>query len=241
MYDAGGKEWFFSLLGYAPVAGENGAVIIGGGLGYFLAFEIATFLAQCINFPLQRNITFRSHGNPAFQAMWYFIGWVLTSLFCNGVNSLWLPLATGAVSAPIPQFLTALITIVVMGGIAMIVFFFIFLVIFPDYEKVSKRKTKKLDGLKASHASAEKIAMATVDAEEAAVKAGLSSAEKAAIKAATKASSKALAYLALVNGNAKITSQPGYAGKVAAAQQSASEAIADKHATAEKFAELKTA
>ena len=53
---------------------EDGSVNPLGGLGNFLAFEIAVFTAQCINMPLQRNITYRSHGNPVWQAMWYFIG-----------------------------------------------------------------------------------------------------------------------------------------------------------------------
>ena len=26
-------------------------------------------------FPLQRNITFKSHGNPVYQAVWYFLAW----------------------------------------------------------------------------------------------------------------------------------------------------------------------
>ena len=41
-----------------PVKYLDGVVQIGGGLGNFIAFEIAVFTAQCINFPLQRNITF---------------------------------------------------------------------------------------------------------------------------------------------------------------------------------------
>ncbi|MDE6598034.1 MAG: hypothetical protein K2K60_05300, partial [Clostridia bacterium] len=57
----------------------------GQGWGYFIAFEIAVFTAQCINFPLQRNVTYRSHGNPYLQAMWYFIGWVLVSVFTNAL------------------------------------------------------------------------------------------------------------------------------------------------------------
>ena len=67
--------------------------MIGGGLGYFLSYEIRSFVAQCVNFPLQRNVTFKSHGNVAYQILWYFIAWVLISLFCNAINGLWLPLA----------------------------------------------------------------------------------------------------------------------------------------------------
>ena len=66
-------DFTWSLLGY----NASGAVIIGGGLGYFISYEVGSFLAQCINFPLQRNITFKSKGNPVYQAMWYFIAWVV--------------------------------------------------------------------------------------------------------------------------------------------------------------------
>lgn len=34
--------------------------MIGGDPGYLIAMLVGSFLAQCINFPLQRNITFRS-------------------------------------------------------------------------------------------------------------------------------------------------------------------------------------
>lgn len=52
----------------------QGGVLKAGGLGNFIAFEIAVFTAQCINFPLQRNITYKSKGNPYFQAFMYFVG-----------------------------------------------------------------------------------------------------------------------------------------------------------------------
>ena len=66
-----GVSFTWSLLGYNVLRDASGAVLIGGGLGYFISYEVGSFLAQCINFPLQRNITFKSHGNPWYQAMWY--------------------------------------------------------------------------------------------------------------------------------------------------------------------------
>lgn len=65
-----GVEFTRSLLGYNVLRDSTtGAVMIGGGLGYFISYEIGSFVAQCINFPLQRNITFKSHGNIGYQAM----------------------------------------------------------------------------------------------------------------------------------------------------------------------------
>lgn len=88
-----GIDYSWNVLGYGVARNAAGEVVIGGGLGYFLSYEIRSFVAQCVNFPLQRNVTFKSHGNVAYQILWYFIAWVLISLFCNAINGLWLPLA----------------------------------------------------------------------------------------------------------------------------------------------------
>ncbi len=115
-----------------PVVYKNGVIQVNGGLGNFIAYEIAVFTAQCINFPLQRNITYKSHGNPWYQAMWYFIGWVLISLFCNAIWGFINPMLlhsmdyNGGAAA-----LYSLIKTVLTGGISMIIFFFIFRIIFP--------------------------------------------------------------------------------------------------------------
>ena len=92
-----GVKFTWSLLGYNVLRDATGNILIGGGLGYFISYELGSFLAQCINFPLQRNITFKSHGNPVYQAIWYFIAWVVISLICNGFNNLWMPVASAYV------------------------------------------------------------------------------------------------------------------------------------------------
>lgn len=125
-----GVEFTWSLLGYNVLYDASGEVLIGGGLGYFISYEIGSFLAQCINFPLQRNITFKSQGNPWYQAMWYFIAWVVISLICNGFNNLWMPIASAFVSPIIYNLLVTFIT----GGVSMVIFFFVFKIIFPEGE-----------------------------------------------------------------------------------------------------------
>ena len=87
-------------------------------------------MAQCINFPLQRNITFKSHGNVAYQAMWYFIAWIVISLICNGFNNLWMPVAAAYVAPAVYNILVTFIT----GGVSMVIFFFVFKIIFPEGE-----------------------------------------------------------------------------------------------------------
>lgn len=132
----------------------DGSVDLKGGLGNFIAFEIAVFTAQCINFPLQRNITFRSHGNPVIQAIWYFIGWVLISVFVNAVWGIIAPFVRDlwAWPAAVCDLLKTFIT----GGVSMIIFFFIFLIIFPDVKKTEASKKAKLDAASSALEEAKK-------------------------------------------------------------------------------------
>lgn len=129
-----GVDFTWSLLGYNVLYDASGAVVTGGGLGYFISYEAGSFLAQCINFPLQRNITFKSRGNPWYQAVWYFLAWVVISLICNGFNNLWMPIASAYVAPAVYNLLVTFIT----GGVSMIIFFFVFKIIFPDGESGKK-------------------------------------------------------------------------------------------------------
>ena len=124
-------EFTWSLLGYNILYDTSGAVMIGGGLGSFISYETGSFLAQCINFPLQRNITFKSKGNVFYQAFWYFFSWIVISLICNGFNNLWMPVAAVYVSPAVYNILVTVIT----GGVSMVIFFFVFKIIFPEGKK----------------------------------------------------------------------------------------------------------
>lgn len=125
-----GVEFTWSLLGYQVLRDASGVVRIGGGLGYFISYEAGSFLAQCINFPLQRNITFKSKGNPFYQALWYFLAWIVISLVCNGFNNLWMPIVSAYVAPGVYNILVSVIT----GGVSMVIFFFVFKIIFPEGE-----------------------------------------------------------------------------------------------------------
>lgn len=126
-------SYTWSLLGTEVVKDAAGNVLIGGGLGYFLSYVIGTFTAQIINFPLQRNITFKSKGNPYYQAMWYFIAWVVITLICNGFNNLWVPLFKNALVGY--DFIANIIITVITGGVSMVIFFFVYKIIFPEANK----------------------------------------------------------------------------------------------------------
>lgn len=119
---------------------EQGGVVKAGGLGNFIAFEIAVFTAQCINFPLQRNITYKSKGNPYFQAFMYFVGWIFVSLFTNALWGIANPLL---LSWQVNDVIIGLLKTVLTGGVSMFIFFFIFLLIFPDLNKSAMKAKRK--------------------------------------------------------------------------------------------------
>lgn len=123
-----GFDYKWNILGYEVVKNAAGDVAIGGGLGYFISYELGTFVAQCINFPLQRNITFKSHGNIPWQIFWYVIAWILISLACNTINGLWMPVAQHYFSPAVYNLLVTFIT----GGISMVIYFFVYKIIFPE-------------------------------------------------------------------------------------------------------------
>lgn len=125
-----GIDFEWGIFG-SPVIMENGVAVIGGGLGYFISWLIGTFLAQVINFPLQRNITFKSKGNPWYQAMWYFFAWIAITVVTQSINNIWMPIAQVYMSPAIYNILVTFIT----GGVSMVIFFFVFKIIFPEGDK----------------------------------------------------------------------------------------------------------
>lgn len=106
-----------------PVTGDA-----TGGLGYFVAFAITLFVAQCINFPVQRNITFKSKGNIGFQLFCYVIAWILITITCSMLMSLYVPLLKKYLSVAVYN----IIITVINGGIQMVIYFPVLKIIFPE-------------------------------------------------------------------------------------------------------------
>ena len=235
-------------------AGGQPYIIFGdnSGLGYFIAYELAVFTAQCINFPLQRNITYRSHGNPWYQAMWYFIGWVLVSV---ATLAIWGLLNALFINWGWNDVVIGLIKTILTGGVSMVIFFFIFLVIFPDNNAVVKRAQAKLDKLTAAGADQAKIDAAKAKLDEAIKKADFSNAEKDAIQARSKFNSAAMKYFSAKNNlekaeaAAKEKGEPekDEAAKAADAEmlnaklEAACAALAEKREKEQAFADVKAA
>ena len=228
-----GVDYYWCIFGSNPVHqiadDPSSPIIIGGGLGYFLAFEIAVFTAQCINFPLQRNITYRSHGNPVYQAMWYFIGWILISIFTNALNNFWIPIGAKIM----PPAVYSILAMVTQGGIAMVIFFFIFLVIFPDNEKRAQKAEKKLEQMRMGDASEAEFAKQEAKVKEYRLAALLTKTEKDEISANTLASSRAIKFNAVKNAKVKPGEEEKHEASLKKAFDEACEAIAAKEAAIE--------
>lgn len=191
LVDPNGDPLFFAIFN-EPAKMVDGKYVATAGLSNFLAFEIAVFTAQIINFPLQRNITFKSKGNPVVQAIWYFIGWVLISIFVNAIWGIIVPFVRDLWQWP--SAVWNLLKTFITGGVSMIIFFFIFLIIFPDLKKVAAGKKKKYEKLCNGGATEEQIAKAKLEYDIADEKARLDTAEKEMSKAISQASAMAVAY-----------------------------------------------
>lgn len=252
VFSEGVTIWQFIVMAFLPYAfsgmgtdavgwpnihlvGNQNFIIFGdnNGWGPFIAFEIAVFTAQCINFPLQRNITYRSHGNPWWQAMWYFIGWVLVSLF---TNTIW-----GVCNAYLnhwgcPEIVNALLKTILTGGVSLVIFFFIFMVIFPDNNKMAKKARAKYEKLVAANASAEKIAKAEAKMNLWETKAKKSNAESEYFKAKSQLNAAVMKYNTYVKASEKAVAEAQKAEEAAQAQSS-EKAIA-KAAEAKQKAEV---
>lgn len=226
---------YFAVDKAGQFTGEALQSLQCAGLGNFIAFEIAVFTAQCINFPLQRNITYRSKGNPYYQAMWYFIGWVLISIVTNAVWGIINPLL---MLWNWNEALIGLIKTFITGGLSMLVFFFIFMIIFPNVDKVAKNARAKADKAKANGASAETLAPIEAKAKKAEETALEYNTRCARAKAISLANTRAVSYEAAVKNleRAKVAEQEASAKAAAADEKSkakAEEAAAKAKATLE--------
>ncbi|MBQ4427563.1 MAG: hypothetical protein II881_07395 [Oscillospiraceae bacterium] len=120
-----GETFKWNIIGYD---------VEHGGLPYFCAYLTAMFLGECINFPIQRNVVFRSKGNVAYQIMWYFIAFCAVTCIVNSINCIWVAVA----GKYVPDFLYNIGTTVLNGGVSMVIFFFVNKIIFPEGEAKNK-------------------------------------------------------------------------------------------------------
>lgn len=119
-----GETFQWNILGYDQAH---------GGLSYFAAYMVAMVLGECINFPIQKLVVFRSHGNTGKQVAWYIVAFALITCIVNSINCIWVAVA----GLLVPDFVYNIGTTVLNGGISMIVFFFVNKIIFPETPKAN--------------------------------------------------------------------------------------------------------
>ena len=120
-----GETFKWNIIGYDAAH---------GGLPYFCAYMVAMVIGECINFPLQRNLVFRSKGNIYYQMMWYFIAFCIVTCIVNSINCIWVAVAGKFVPSAVYNIGTTLLN----GGVSMVVFFIVNKIIFPEGESDKK-------------------------------------------------------------------------------------------------------
>ena len=91
-----------------------------GGLAFTLANFVTIMIGEIINFPLQRNITFRSKGPVIPQILCHFAGALAVFFVMNLFTCIWNPV-TAAIG--IPDAVRNIVTTIVTGGVAMVIIF----------------------------------------------------------------------------------------------------------------------
>ena len=116
-----GETFKWNIIGYDAAH---------GGLPYFCAYMVAMVIGEVINFPIQRNVVFRSKGNVVYQIFWYFIAFCVITCIVNSINCVWVAVA----GMFVPDFVYNIGTTVLNGGVSMLIFFFVNKIIFPEGE-----------------------------------------------------------------------------------------------------------
>ncbi len=129
-----GVDFDWNIFGYAVKYNDAGQVIVGGGLGYFVAYMIAMGIGEIINFPIQKNFVFRSKGNLGKQIVWYVLAFIVINCIVNSINCVW----TAVAGLFVPAFVYNIGTVILQGGISMVIFFFVNKIIFPEGEANKK-------------------------------------------------------------------------------------------------------
>ena len=119
-----GVDFKLSIIGNALEYDAAGEAIVNSGLAFTLANLTAIVFGEVINFPLQRNVTFKSHGPVVRQALYHGVATIVVFLVMNLFTCIWNPV-TGALIANegVRNVVSAIVTTVVTGGVAMVIIF----------------------------------------------------------------------------------------------------------------------
>ena len=114
------------LLGIPFTLSIIGNSLADGGLAYTLANFTAIFLGECINFPLQRNVTFKSHGPLAPQILFHLVATIVVMLVMNLFTCVWNPITTALIhNEVLRDTIRNIVLMVATGGVSMVIIFFV--------------------------------------------------------------------------------------------------------------------
>ena len=116
--------------------------VITGGLAFTLANLVTICFGECINFPLQRNVTFKSHGPVGIQIVAHGTATIAVFLVMNLFTCVWNPVTNVLISnAAFRNTLQSIVTAIVTGGVAMVIIFAVDNKIFaPNFGENNKTK-----------------------------------------------------------------------------------------------------
>ena len=119
-----GVELNLSIIGNALITDANG--VTTGGLAFTLANLTTIIIGECINFPLQRNVTFKSHGPVLPQAVMHGFATIAVFLVMNLFTCIWNPVTNALIAnEALRNTIQSIVTTVVTGGVAMVIIFFV--------------------------------------------------------------------------------------------------------------------
>ena len=121
-----GVDFKLSIIGNALEYDAAGQAIINSGLAFTLANLTAIVFGECINFPLQRNVTFKSHGPLAPQIAMHGIATIAVFLVMNLFTCVWNPVTVALIANEgVRNVVSSIVTTIVTGGVAMVIIFFV--------------------------------------------------------------------------------------------------------------------
>ena len=129
-----GVDFNLAIIGNA-LEEVNG--VISGGLAFTLANLVTICFGECINFPLQRNVTFKSHGPLGVQIAAHGAATIAVFLVMNLCTCVWNPVTEALITnAALRNTLQSIVTAVVTGGVAMVIIFAVDNKIFaPEFDE----------------------------------------------------------------------------------------------------------
>lgn len=117
-----GVKLNLAIIGNALATDANG--IVTGGLAFTLANLTTIFLGECINFPLQRNVTFKSKGPVMKQIGMHLLATIAVFLVMNLFTCIWNPVTNALIANEgLRNTVQSIVTTVVTGGVAMVIIF----------------------------------------------------------------------------------------------------------------------